>query len=529
MENALMVFGVVAVLWLILYRIFNYPGFLLGLGCMLSTGVSFLVHVGVKWQWYIELAKGPSFAMWAVLAVIFAILLHISPAGAFIADFIPEGDTSHGTAAFAKGGLLRKHTSTKTGIALGEAGFLGKKFRVESHILTCAPSGSGKDVGAVIPALLEHPGSVIVLDPKGEDYAVTHRQRSALGSNVYLVDPFGLTDGETARFNWLDFIDVESPDCVSQAALLADYIVVQGEKSDSHFEESAKSLLQGLILLAAADPDPEMRNIASVRQMLTLTGEEFTGLMTACIGHPAAYDVISRCASKMLGTPERERGSIISTAQRHTAFLDDPRIAHVLSGTDFDLRQIKHENMSVFLVFPPDKLRLYRSFNRAFFGLAQSALTASNHIPPAKVLFIFNEFAQLGYMPTVEDGLTVVRGYGGQFWIIVQDLSQLKGVYSKWQTFLANTTRQFFGCSDYDTAKYISDSLGAYTQIVETGERSHSHVARNLLNPDEVLTTPTSCIIVLMQGQAPVLLDRMAYYSDPAYKGLYDANPYYQG
>jgi type IV secretion system protein VirD4 len=43
------------------------------------------------------------------------------------------------------------------------------------HILTCAPTGAGKGIGAVIPNLLTYPGSAFVLDLKGENFAVHSR------------------------------------------------------------------------------------------------------------------------------------------------------------------------------------------------------------------------------------------------------------------------------------------------------------------------------------------------------------------
>jgi type IV secretion system protein VirD4 len=54
----------------------------------------------------------------------------------------------------------------------------------------------------------------------------------------------------------------------------------------------------------------------------------------------------------------------------------------------------------------------------------------------------------------------------------VQDLSQLKSVYPRWQSFLANTTQQYFGTADYDTARYISDALGQHTIRFHTASRS---------------------------------------------------------
>ena len=48
------------------------------------------------------------------------------------------------------------------------------------HALICAPTGSGKGVGIVIPTLLTYGGSIICLDVKGENFAATSRHRVAM-------------------------------------------------------------------------------------------------------------------------------------------------------------------------------------------------------------------------------------------------------------------------------------------------------------------------------------------------------------
>src|SRR5436190_1431125 len=54
----------------------------------------------------------------------------------------------------------------------------------DGHLMTVAPTGAGKGVGLIIPALLTYPGSVIVTDIKGENYQVTARYRRQMGQQV---------------------------------------------------------------------------------------------------------------------------------------------------------------------------------------------------------------------------------------------------------------------------------------------------------------------------------------------------------
>lgn len=463
-----------------------------------------------------------------------------------IKTYAEERDGRLGSAHWSSGGLAAKRGHFgPDGVALGlysTSKDVARRFRHLGHVLTVAPTRSGKGIGAIIPALLEYPGSVICLDIKGENYAVTARRRGELGQEVCLVDPFGLTGGQVARFNWLDFINPASPDCVADAATLADLVVVRNsENSDPYWDDAAANLLQGLILFAATLPE-DQRNMGTVRALLTLPEEEFALVLAEMSANTEAFAVIARAANTFMSKAAKDRSGVLSSALRHTAFLDDPRIAHALAASDFKLSDLKAKAMTVYLVMPPDRLRTYRAFVRGFFGLALSAITRTQTQPPHKVLFLLDEFAQLGHMTQIEDGISLVSGYGAAFWLFVQDLSQLKGVYKKWQTFLANSARQFFGTSDCDTARYISESLGKETITYRTTSRSTNtgfgakggststseHVqARDLLTPDEVMRMSPENPIVFVPAEPPYYLKRLNYLTDPGCAGQFDANPFY--
>ena len=93
----------------------------------------------------------------------------------------------------------------------------------EGHLITVASTGSGKGVGCIIPALLRHNGPVIVVDPKGENAAVTARSRRERGENVVVLDPMGITREDPGGFNPLDLIRPESPESVDEAAALVQH------------------------------------------------------------------------------------------------------------------------------------------------------------------------------------------------------------------------------------------------------------------------------------------------------------------
>lgn len=433
---------------------------------------------------------------------------------------------------------------------------LDPRLRYMGHVLTCAPTGSGKGIGAVVPTLLEYPGSIFCLDIKGENYAITARARRTLGHTVHLVDPFGVTGALASAFNPLDVLDLTNADVVGQAAALVDMLVVVGASQDdssAHFNDSAKDLIKGLLVYAKSLPDPARRTLGEVRRLLTLplsappdSGRETLASHLADMsGNDAlAFGIPARAANAFTSKEPKEASGVLSTAQRHTSFLDDPRIVEALSRSDFNLADLKRTPMTVYVVMPPDRLAAQARFMRALVGAALSAITATSDKPKFNTLFLLDEFAQLGRMPAIEDAISLVRGYGARFWLFVQDLSQLKGVYPKWQTFLANSAKQFYGTSDFETAKYVSDMLGQTTiQFRTVGDSSTSALqgggssgtsssqqltGRSLLTPDEVMRHGPMRPVVLIQGEPPYNLDRLNYLVDHEYSGLADANPFHQ-
>ena len=253
----------------------------------------------------------------------------------------------------------------------------------------------------------------------------------------------------------------------------------------------------------------------------------------------AAFGTPARAASAFRGRADRERSGVLSTAQRHTEFLEDPRLAEVLSRDDIRWSSLKEIPTTVYLVIPPAQLRAQSRFVRVLLALAMAELTTTKP-GETEVLLLLDEVAQLGHFAALEDAIAIVRGYGVRVWALVQDLSQLKAVYPKWETFLANTALQAFGTQDQFTARHLSEALGQQTIKVRSESKSRKDgellgtlgkndalTGRALLTPDEIRTLPESTVLVLEQGKRPARLRRLDYLKDPELAGRGDANPMY--
>jgi type IV secretion system protein VirD4 len=472
--------------------------------------------------------------LWAVL--FFRMRLRRAPAA-----------TAFGSAQWMPRKAVRRMTEGG-GLVIGREDRNGGRFLRyggPAHLITLAPTRTGKGVGTIIPNLLTATRSVMVIDPKGENAAVTWRTRSRFGP-VHVLDPFGVTGLPPASCNPLDRIDPFAIDAAEDAALLADALIADPphQVAEAHWNEEAKALLAGLILFVAAEEASERRGLATVRELLTLPVDRFERLLDCMQDSLAAGGLVARAANRHLAKSDREASGVLSSAQRHTHFLDSPRMTAVMRRSDFAFAALKEQTATVFLVLPPDRISSYSRWLRLMVAQAMTELARSSAQPPAPVLFLLDEFAALGRLEPVERAMGLMAGYGVQLWPILQDLHQLRGTYgTRAGTFLSNAGLvQVFNVNDTDTAEWVSRALGDTTEMYETGSRGETRqrnrlgagssstgtavhlVRRALLTPDEVRRLPPDSQILFAAGAPPIFARKLRYYADPEFRGLFDAS-----
>jgi type IV secretion system protein VirD4 len=457
-----------------------------------------------------------------------------------------RGD-SHGSARFASK-EERKAFQSGDGLLIGRDIGTGKLMRYDgpAHLLTLAPTRAGKGVGTVIPNLLTVPRSVLVIDPKGENAKIAGEARKRFGA-VHILDPFGVTGMPASAYNPLGRLDAKSLDLGEDAASLAEALVMDppGQVSEAHWNEEAKALLSGLIMFAVAHEDLDRKTLATVREYLTLPPAKFRALLELMQDTDAAGGLIARAANRFLGKSDREAASVMSSAQRHTHFLDSPRIVATTARSDFQFSALRHDLTSIFLVLPPNRLDAYSRWLRLLVAQAlqdiardAEAAQAGSERLNQPALFLLDEFAALGRLEAVERAMGLMAGYGLQLWPILQDMSQLKDLYgARANTFVANAgVLQTFGVNDFETAKWLSQSMGKETIGYQTesyrpGEiasTSQHLAARDLMTPDEIMQIDPLVQLLRVQGKPVIIAKKLRYFADREFDGLYlspDAQP----
>jgi len=441
--------------------------------------------------------------------------------------------TSYGSAAFATLGQLYKNGLLNSrGLIIGRK--LGRylRFDRDGHLLTFAPTRSGKGVGCVIPNLLDHPGSVVVTDIKGENVAVTGRWRKGVGP-VHAIAPFD-TSIMSARYNPLDFIRAGLPEDVDDAALIADLLVVP-HGQETFWDSEAQSFIAALLLYVVSELPYEKRNLHHVWSLLMQDKDCLDQLIREM--RASEHDAVRRAGDAFTQKEDRERSAVLSTAQTHMKIWKSRLLAQATEKSDFQLEDLKRSIMSLYIVIPPELLEVYRPFVRLMVGLSVSAMTRVRHRPKHRVLFLLDEVASLGRMAPIETGIAYLAGYGVSIWLFFQDLGQLQSTYPKWRSMIANcNVRQAFSVADVQTARELSAMMGNRTievrgqgssqdgplaLIPDNFSRHSNETGRPLMAPDEIMTMPKGEQLIFVQACPPVRARKVHYWHEASFKGRF--------
>ncbi|HCF2944129.1 TPA: conjugal transfer protein TraG [Pseudomonas aeruginosa] len=403
------------------------------------------------------------------------------------------------------------------------------------HVLTFAPTRSGKSVGLVIPTLLSWTGSAVVHDIKKEIWTATAGWRSRF-SHCLLFNP---TDPLSAAYNPLLEVRRGSHE-VRDVQNIADILVdPEGAlERRNHWEKTSHALLVGAILhVLYAGEDKTLRGVANFLSDPACPFEvTLHQMMTTRHLGDGTHPVVASAAREVLNKSENERSGVLSTAMSFLGLYRDPTVAEVTSRCDWriaDLIAAEHP-VSLYLVVPPSDISRTKPLIRLILNQIGRRLTESLDGSDGierrhKLLLMLDEFPALGRLDFFETALAFMAGYGIRSFLIAQSLNQIDKAYGQNHSILDNChVRVTFATNDERTAKRISETLGTATELRAqrnyAGHRlapwlghlmvSRQETARPLLTPGEVMQLPPDEAVVMISSVAPIRARKLRYYSD---------------
>ena len=448
--------------------------------------------------------------------------------------------TTYGSARWADTADIRKAGLTQpAGVFLGQHDGHYLRHEGPEHVLTFAPTRSGKGVGLVVPTLLSWPASAVIHDIKGENWQITAGWRSRF-SHCLLFNP---TDASSAAYNPLLEVRRGAHE-VRDVQNIADILVdPEGAlEKRNHWEKTSHALLVGAILhMLYAGENKTLRGVANFLSDPACPFElTLHRMMTTRHLGNGPHPVVASAAREVLNKSDNERSGVLSTAMSFLGLYRDPTVAEVTSRCDWriaDLIAAEHP-VSLYLVVPPSDISRTKPLIRLILNQVGRRLTESLDGSDGiqrrhKLLLMLDEFPALGRLDFFETALAFMAGYGIRSFLIAQSLNQIDKAYGQNHSILDNChVRVTFATNDERTAKRISETLGTATELRAqrnyAGHRlapwlghlmvSRQETARPLLTPGEVMQLPTEEAVVMVSSVAPIKAKKLRYYADANFK-----------
>ena len=425
-------------------------------------------------------------------------------------------------------------------------------YNGDGHILTCAPPGYGKTTGIILPNLLTYNrGSIVVTDPKGVLTAITRRQREEkFGNKIVVINPWreeiadkeggslGTDLGDTG-YNPLRTLRPDDPNIIDEAETIFSIICPVPPKLtgvDKFFAQSARTvLIASAIFLTRTEGEVTLPRLYN---FIRTTKDGWAAICADMMEHKGLD--LSGYAGEILAHMDSQNqwaGVLSSMNQSTDIYNPGKKLGEHVSRDEFDPADLKRENITVYIVVPSHR----REANSHWLGLVIANIAEAVGKPgkSSSVMLIAEEFANLGYLPSIPSAMAEYREAGLKVHLIIQNMGQLTATYGKDEANnlikLCNI-RQFFGISDAELARDLEHQIGTYTTLEQSYYegiimnhgtiQTHDRHCVKLAPQQDILNMPDDEQLILSAGETPPILGYIrGYYQDPKLDRIADPNP----
>ena len=454
----------------------------------------------------------------------------------------------HGNARFANAfEIVRRGLFTRSGHGIVVGRWCGRLLRLDGQqsVLLAAPTRSDKGVGVVVPNLLDYRGSVVVLDIKQENFALTSGWRAAQGQAVYLFNPFA-EDRRTHRWNPLSYVSTEAQQRVSDLQGIANLLYPDAGVEQKFWTSQARSAFMAFALYLFDQYEAQRRDgVPEALQLFPTLGRVFRLSSPEGVGarqhlqdlasRPFVGEQARRAFGNLLSQAEETFASILGSFREPLNPWIDPMLDAATSGNDFLLDELRRRPMSIYVGVQPHRLAEARPLLNLFFSqLIQLNTRVLPQDDPAlrqQCLLLMDEFTALGRIDIIATAMAYMAGYNLRLLPVIQSMAQLDAVYGKEvaRAIVTNHAMQVvFAPREQQDANDYSEMLG-YTTLRRRSltrgrrrrdlSRSESEERRALMLPQELKAMGPKREIVFCEGLAqPVRCRKIRYYAEGRYR-----------
>lgn len=423
---------------------------------------------------------------------------------------------------------------------------------INEHVLAFAPSRSGKGVGLIIPTIFSWEDSMIILDPKGELFEQTAGALHAEGYRTIFLD----TSTPHDCYNPFDELNPLDENLFDRLDEIANILLESSKTTGDNavFTRNAVTLLRGIMLYKLkTDKKLTLSELAyAVAGYDVDTGEKYdmVGLLDKMrnFNDSIVKAVGNRFYQQASVKDNRTFQSFLVEIEKNLAIFMSPSLSKITSKSDFIMKDLVDSNKAptvLYLKIDPidtlsgrmntvSKLLLHNIIVNAVYktGLRDNV---NGKWTKRKLLFLMDEFPDIGKFDIMEKLLAHAGGYGLKLFLIAQSDKQIDSIYGDKNSIFAGCTHKVvYSPNEVDSAKLISRYLGNYydyekhesISVSKTGlfgkknksvSTSHQRVEKPLLSEAEILRLSPQRSIILTQtskGKICILGSKFKFYED---------------
>lgn len=312
---------------------------------------------------------------------------------------------------------------------------------------------------------------------------------------------------------------------------------VSSEGSD-YFNNSAKSLVTGIILMVSEYAPPSARHIMSVFDIIVSNCEaEDSGVITG-VQKTKLAAMLDKIPNKRIknyvgaatGADIRTTLNVFSSAIMKLSDFIDAELEQLMNAhsPELEAQAFIDSPTAIFIICPDDNPTRHfmaslfiRSFANDLIELTERKYEGTM---PRPLLFFWDEFGNLPSISHVDTIFSAFRSRGGRILCALQSYAQLLDKYSKEKAKIIEDTCQmlmysFVAPSAEDTANRISKMLGNETVLsgstsVSRGVTTTSQqmIGRPLMAPSNLVTMPFGTFITYKATMPPYKAELQGYW-----------------
>lgn len=424
-----------------------------------------------------------------------------------------------------------------------------KAVNRNSNVCCIGAPGTGKTTGYAWPNLINAGCTIIDVDPKGEHLVSVGNRLKELGYEITVLNLTAFDESDSYN----PFMYIREDEYQRDIENLVDAIFAATDngsqaKQDAFWENSAKSLLLAIMYYVYFEYPKPSQNFAAVmeikRKACVVTGSPMQA--SAPTEADPIFDALKeknpdhialRYWKEYGPSSSNVKKDVASTLNSKLSSFNNDGLIRLTRFDDMDIGTLGDRKRAVFLVVSDTDTSLNFIVSIFYSQLFNTLFTVADRVYrgplPVHVEILMDEFFNIKLPDNFVHVLTSMRSRNVSASIIIQSLPQLKTLYKgeEWSVVVGGCdVIMSLGVSDMDSAKYLSEMLGAYTLDTTNGSqskgqhgnttKSDQRIKRELLDASEILRLSNDYVIVCIRGENPIKDEKINFFKDKSWEPL---------